>query len=252
MFAGDPSPELDTAWHDLLGSNTPPFLSSLHINKTHHRHQYPHHSSRDGKAGPDIPGVCRRVRISGYVGSISRIALPGKYSIFPFPFSLQTGRNLWLKEVRIETRPTVGLPRTLLSQPHARGVLGTHVARRYCHPFLHHLPSSPHPSGFTSHSLMTNFSNFVIPHRFTFTWCALTVTIRHPEHCIELLRQAAICKGDTSVTSFKWLRNNTSEPTTKEGVLHRCVNWDQLSGWARERRVDLFNPGLLVREGAGE
>ena len=54
------------------------------------------------------------------------------------------------------------------------------------------------------------------------------------EHCIELLRQAVICKGDTSVTSFKWLRN-TSEPTTKEGVLHQCVNWEQLNGWAKER-----------------
>lgn len=45
------------------------------------------------------------------------------------------------------------------------------------------------------------------------------------KHCLELLRQAAICKGDTSITAFKWLRtgHHTLEPSTKEGVMHAPV-----------------------------
>lgn len=74
---------------------------------------------------------------------------------------------------------------------------------------------------------------------------------KHVEHCLELLRQAVICKGDVSVTPFKWL-GNTLEPTTKEGILHRCVDWDRLAGWAHERAVDLFDPNLLVKPSSQE
>ncbi|PQE23638.1 tat pathway signal sequence protein [Rutstroemia sp. NJR-2017a BVV2] len=69
----------------------------------------------------------------------------------------------------------------------------------------------------------------------------------HAEHCLELLRQAAICKGDISVTSYKWLKQgNNIEPTTLEGAPHQCINWDKLSSWAEERSVNLFDPNLLV------
>jgi hypothetical protein len=53
------------------------------------------------------------------------------------------------------------------------------------------------------------------------------------------------------VTSFKWLHDaqgHAVEPTTKEGALHRCVKWDSLQAWAMSRRVDLFDPHLLVPE----
>ncbi|KAI9875890.1 MAG: hypothetical protein M1830_007831 [Pleopsidium flavum] len=76
----------------------------------------------------------------------------------------------------------------------------------------------------------------------------------HVEHCLELLRQAAVCKGDTSITAFKWLKTgrHTLEPSTKEGVLHTCVNWDRLAAWAHERAVDLFDPNTLVPPPSGQ
>ncbi|KAI1427095.1 hypothetical protein F5Y12DRAFT_738613 [Xylaria sp. FL1777] len=73
----------------------------------------------------------------------------------------------------------------------------------------------------------------------------------HAEHCLEFIRQAAMCHGDITVTSFKWLHDadgQVIEPTTKEGALHKCVRWDTLSDWAKSRRVDLFDPNLLVPE----
>lgn len=60
-----------------------------------------------------------------------------------------------------------------------------------------------------------------------------------------------MCHGDTTVSSFEWLHDahgKVVEPTTQEGALHRCVNWDRLSGWAKSRRVDLFDKDLLARE----
>ncbi|KAI0907414.1 hypothetical protein F4824DRAFT_391668 [Ustulina deusta] len=74
----------------------------------------------------------------------------------------------------------------------------------------------------------------------------------HAEHCLEFIRQAAVCHGDITITSFKWLHDaagHVIEPTTKEGALHRCVRWDRLSDWAKSRRVDLFDPNLLRPEG---
>lgn len=61
-----------------------------------------------------------------------------------------------------------------------------------------------------------------------------------------------MCHGDITVTSFKWLhdaRGHVIEPTTKEGALHQCVKWEGISGWAQKRRVNLFDPKLLVPEG---
>ncbi|KAH6854703.1 hypothetical protein B0I37DRAFT_349988 [Chaetomium sp. MPI-CAGE-AT-0009] len=77
----------------------------------------------------------------------------------------------------------------------------------------------------------------------------------HADHCLEFLRQASMCHGDVTVTSFKWLHDaqgHAIEPTTKEGALHRCVKWDNLQTWARSRRVDLFDPHLLVPEHASD
>ncbi|KAF2969098.1 hypothetical protein GQX73_g4495 [Xylaria multiplex] len=73
----------------------------------------------------------------------------------------------------------------------------------------------------------------------------------HAEHCLEFIRQAAMCHGDITVTPFKWLHDaagKVTEPTTQEGALHRCVRWDKLSSWAKSRRVDLFDPKLLKPE----
>lgn len=69
---------------------------------------------------------------------------------------------------------------------------------------------------------------------------------------MEFLRQSAMCHGDITVTSFKWLHDQQGhviEPTTKEGALHRCVKWEGISAWAQKRRVNLFDHNLLVPEG---
>ncbi|KAJ4385387.1 hypothetical protein N0V93_009814 [Gnomoniopsis smithogilvyi] len=70
----------------------------------------------------------------------------------------------------------------------------------------------------------------------------------HLEHCLEQIRQSSICHGDINVIPYSWLRdenNLTALPTMQFGSLHQCVNWEKLDGWAKARRVDLFDENLL-------
>ncbi|KAK0631024.1 hypothetical protein B0T17DRAFT_491257, partial [Bombardia bombarda] len=74
--------------------------------------------------------------------------------------------------------------------------------------------------------------------------------IGHLDHCLEQIRQSAICHSDVSVIPFSWIEDNKTHavaPTMQFGSLHRCANWDRLDGWAKARRVDLFDQSLLVR-----
>lgn len=75
----------------------------------------------------------------------------------------------------------------------------------------------------------------------------------HVVHCLEHLRQTASCRGDISVIPYRWVYLNDSVdlgfigPTQSDAeAMHRCVNWDRLHAWAKERRVDLWNYRQLL------
>lgn len=56
-----------------------------------------------------------------------------------------------------------------------------------------------------------------------------------------------MCKGDPSLSTFRWL---PEEPTLVTAVAHghhQCVAWDSLMAWVRERAVPIFEPGVLAR-----
>ncbi|KAI1324466.1 hypothetical protein F5Y16DRAFT_381005 [Xylariaceae sp. FL0255] len=69
----------------------------------------------------------------------------------------------------------------------------------------------------------------------------------HIEHCLEWLRQAALCRGDTTLTTFEWGigdRNGVLE--TEYPFPRRCVSPQSLLAWSEERAVDITEPGLLM------
>lgn len=70
----------------------------------------------------------------------------------------------------------------------------------------------------------------------------------HLEHCIEWIRVAAICRGDTTLTLFEW---EDERLVTKYPVPHVCVDEEALLGWTREngRMVDIDEEGVLVAPG---
>jgi len=77
----------------------------------------------------------------------------------------------------------------------------------------------------------------------------------HLEHCIEWIRTAVICRGDTTLTLFEWTGEKGNERLeTKYPIPHMCFNEDELLGWTEKEgmKVDIDAPGALVGpEGEG-
>lgn len=47
----------------------------------------------------------------------------------------------------------------------------------------------------------------------------------HINHCLEMLRVAIMCRGDTSLSTFKWIGNSDHcLPTAWDRSPHQCVN----------------------------
>ncbi|KAF7532289.1 hypothetical protein G7054_g8111 [Neopestalotiopsis clavispora] len=67
----------------------------------------------------------------------------------------------------------------------------------------------------------------------------------HIEHCLEWLRVAALCRGDTTLTTFQWSDAKPGLLETEYPVPRQCVNWDELLQWSEEHAVDITENGLL-------
>ena len=55
-----------------------------------------------------------------------------------------------------------------------------------------------------------------------------------------------MCKGDPSLSTFKWVPGNPPSLTAVAEGHHQCVKWDSLLDWVRERAVPIFEPGILA------
>lgn len=77
----------------------------------------------------------------------------------------------------------------------------------------------------------------------------LLLTLAHSlrytsDHCLEYLREAAMCRGDTTIATFQWA---AGKPFSHVYSDHECVNWDLLDTWARSRTVDMSDYSILVQ-----
>ncbi|KAG4417693.1 hypothetical protein IFR04_009196 [Cadophora malorum] len=67
----------------------------------------------------------------------------------------------------------------------------------------------------------------------------------HNFHCLDTLRQAIMCHGDTSLITFKW-GTKQPVPSANWSTPHTCRSWEALEEWNKERFVNVFQPGLVV------
>ena len=70
------------------------------------------------------------------------------------------------------------------------------------------------------------------------------------EHCIEILRQGVMCRGDTTLITFHW-GHTVKLPQPDFTLEHECVNWDSLIGWAGKHAINVFEEGMLVHPTLG-
>ncbi|TRX94277.1 hypothetical protein FHL15_004744 [Xylaria flabelliformis] len=65
------------------------------------------------------------------------------------------------------------------------------------------------------------------------------------DHCLEILRQATMCRSDTALFTIRW-KEATRQPIADFSQKHECASFDKINKWAAEHRVDPSEPGLLV------
>ncbi|KAH7324165.1 hypothetical protein B0I35DRAFT_423649 [Stachybotrys elegans] len=61
---------------------------------------------------------------------------------------------------------------------------------------------------------------------------------RHYEHCVDYLRQAIMCNFDPGIIPYYWV-NKHNQPTPDGNTFHKCVNWDHLQEWLKDRAVEM-------------
>jgi hypothetical protein len=64
----------------------------------------------------------------------------------------------------------------------------------------------------------------------------------HIDHCLEYWREAAMCRGDTTLATFRW---KDGLPYSRVYSDHECVDWEALDDWARGRMVDMSDYSIL-------
>jgi len=70
-------------------------------------------------------------------------------------------------------------------------------------------------------------------------------------HCLDTLRQAVMCHGDTAPITMRW-GETQPVPLADSSNPHECVNWDTIEAWAEKRSVDAHKPGLVVHPTLGK
>ena len=58
------------------------------------------------------------------------------------------------------------------------------------------------------------------------------------EHCLDLFREAAICRGDTALTTFEW-EERQAKPVALFKTDHQCVDWEELEKWSKEHSITI-------------
>lgn len=56
-------------------------------------------------------------------------------------------------------------------------------------------------------------------------------------HCVDVLRQAVMCHGDTNILTWDFEPGLMDKPVANGTVVHTCRNFDAIFAWAEENKV---------------
>jgi len=72
----------------------------------------------------------------------------------------------------------------------------------------------------------------------------------HADHCIDLLRQVLMCRGDLSLLTYSWI-DGYQRPWPEYSVAHTCHNWDNVMKWASENYIESLKGPILMHPTLG-
>lgn len=73
---------------------------------------------------------------------------------------------------------------------------------------------------------------------------------RHFEHCVDYIRQSIMCNFDTGLITYDWVLQHQN-PTPNSNAMHKCVDWNALQEWLRNRAVEI-PPGFVWKQPEGQ
>jgi hypothetical protein len=70
----------------------------------------------------------------------------------------------------------------------------------------------------------------------------------HIGHCIEALRVSVMCSADLGLYSFIWTGADATKPSARSTSPRKCMDWDTIDRWSRERMIPNTHIKLLKGE----
>ncbi|KAG2148152.1 uncharacterized protein EDB93DRAFT_1250210 [Suillus bovinus] len=69
----------------------------------------------------------------------------------------------------------------------------------------------------------------------------------HLDHCIELLRQVIMCRGEVTMITYDWVEG-VKDPFPNFNIPHRCRNFEKAWDWVVEHQVPISKSELVRLE----
>ncbi|PMD16630.1 hypothetical protein NA56DRAFT_692412 [Hyaloscypha hepaticicola] len=66
----------------------------------------------------------------------------------------------------------------------------------------------------------------------------------HNDHCLEIIRQGVMCRGDIALVPMHW-QSSSPKPIADFSAPHKCVDWEALMEWSKPRFLDILRPNYL-------
>ncbi|GJC92924.1 hypothetical protein ColKHC_01750 [Colletotrichum higginsianum] len=67
----------------------------------------------------------------------------------------------------------------------------------------------------------------------------------HNQHCLEVLRMGAACRGDISIITHMWT-DIDAQPIVNQTAPHQCVDFDKVMEYSRDNTVDVYQEDYIV------
>ncbi|KAF4809384.1 hypothetical protein CGCSCA5_v011466 [Colletotrichum siamense] len=73
----------------------------------------------------------------------------------------------------------------------------------------------------------------------------IAINREHNQHCLEVLRMGAACRGDISIITHMWT-DKDAQPIVNQTAPHQCVDFNQVMDYSRDNAVDVYQDNYIV------
>ncbi|KAH9225908.1 hypothetical protein K456DRAFT_1743165 [Colletotrichum gloeosporioides 23] len=73
----------------------------------------------------------------------------------------------------------------------------------------------------------------------------IAINREHNQHCLEVLRMGAACRGDISIITHMWT-DKDAQPIVNQTAPHQCVDFSKVMEYSRDNTVDVYQDNYIV------